>query len=121
MLSRRFGSRVVADDAVSVTAGLINSPKRFNVAVTRAKALLMIVGDPFVLCRDSCWRALLDACVEADGYRGCACEPLGVMEEGGDVAELLEAVDATGALGGGCAELDLMYAYRDDPEWRVVL
>lgn len=126
MLSTRFGPGAASDEASSATAGLIHAPKRFNVAVTRAQALLLIVGDPSVLVRDACWRALLEACVEADGYRGCACEELGVYEEGeagegGGVDDFLEAVEATGALGAGCAALDMMYAYRDDPEWRVVL
>ena len=32
-----------------MTHGLIASPQRFNVAITRAKALLVIVGDPNAL------------------------------------------------------------------------
>lgn len=31
--------------------GFLNNPKRFNVAVTRAKGLLIVVGNPAVLAR----------------------------------------------------------------------
>lgn len=36
--------------------------QRFNVATTRAKALLIVVGDPNVLRRDYCWRNLIELC-----------------------------------------------------------
>ena len=37
------------DDQSSV--GFLANPKRFNVAITRAKALLVVVGNPTVLCK----------------------------------------------------------------------
>jgi helicase MOV-10 len=52
--------------------GFVASPKRFNVAVTRAKALLIVIGNPNVLARDPCWGGLLNMCVARGGYRGCA-------------------------------------------------
>ena len=39
--------------------GFWRSPQRFNVAVTRAKALLVVVGHPVVLMEDASWRELL--------------------------------------------------------------
>lgn len=39
--------------------GFWRNPKRFNVAITRAKALLAVVGHPLVLARDEHWRELL--------------------------------------------------------------
>jgi hypothetical protein len=39
--------------------GFWRNPKRFNVAITRAKALLVVVGHPLVLARDEHWRELL--------------------------------------------------------------
>ena len=35
-------------------------PQRFNVAITRAKALLIVIGNPYVLCHDEHWRRLVD-------------------------------------------------------------
>ena len=37
------------DDQSSL--GFLANPKRFNVAITRAKALLIVVGNPNVLCK----------------------------------------------------------------------
>lgn len=51
--------------------GFVSNPKRFNVAVTRAQALLIVVGNPLVLERDKHWNALLQYCVSQGGYVGC--------------------------------------------------
>ncbi|KAL2912277.1 hypothetical protein HK105_208268 [Polyrhizophydium stewartii] len=37
--------------------GFLSDPKRFNVAVTRAKALLIVVGNAHILVKDPSWRA----------------------------------------------------------------
>lgn len=42
--------------------GLLRNPKRFNVAITRAKALLIIVGNPLVLGTDPYWREIVELC-----------------------------------------------------------
>ena len=39
--------------------GFLTNRKRFNVAVTRAKAVLIVVGDPFLLTRNKCWKELI--------------------------------------------------------------
>ena len=39
--------------------GFFNNPKRFNVAVTRAQALLVVLGHPAMLKQDAHWRALV--------------------------------------------------------------
>lgn len=43
--------------------GFWRNPKRFNVAITRAKALLVVIGSPRVLVADDNWRQLLQHCV----------------------------------------------------------
>uniref|UniRef100_A0A665X863 RNA helicase n=1 Tax=Echeneis naucrates TaxID=173247 RepID=A0A665X863_ECHNA len=55
--------------------GFLANPKRFNVAVTRPKALLLIVGNPHILIRDSCFRALLQYCFINGAYVGCDPPP----------------------------------------------
>lgn len=51
--------------------GFVSNPKRFNVAITRAQALLIIVGNPYVLEQDEDWTSLINYCVEGGGYTGC--------------------------------------------------
>lgn len=36
--------------------GFLANPKRFNTAITRAKALLIVIGNPYVLQKDHYWR-----------------------------------------------------------------
>ncbi|KAM4872954.1 helicase MOV-10 isoform 1-T2 [Thomomys bottae] len=51
--------------------GFLKNPKRFNVAVTRAKALLIVIGNPLLLGHDPDWKAFLEFCKENGGYTGC--------------------------------------------------
>merc|ERR1711983_495564 len=39
--------------------GFLNNPKRFNVAITRAKALMVVIGNPYLLCMDKYWKEFL--------------------------------------------------------------
>ena len=39
--------------------GFLRNPKRFNVAITRACSLMVVVGNPVVLAMDKHWRALI--------------------------------------------------------------
>ena len=43
--------------------GFLTNPKRMNVAITRAIALLIVVGCPEVLTEDRYWRALIECVV----------------------------------------------------------
>ena len=56
--------------------GFLNNPKRFNVAISRAMALNVIVGHPLVLMQNKLWRELLRDCVRRDAYRGAGAEHL---------------------------------------------
>jgi superfamily I DNA and/or RNA helicase len=37
------------------TIGFLSNPKRFNVAITRAQALLIVIGNPYVLIQVNKW------------------------------------------------------------------
>ncbi|XP_073471825.1 putative helicase MOV-10 [Aquarana catesbeiana] len=50
--------------------GFLTNPKRFNVAITRAKALLILVGNPVILSEDPYWARFLKFCSEKGGSTG---------------------------------------------------
>ncbi|CAK7340891.1 unnamed protein product [Dovyalis caffra] len=51
--------------------GFLSNPKRFNVAITRARSLLVIVGNPHIVSKDPYWEKLLWFCADNDSYKGC--------------------------------------------------
>jgi hypothetical protein len=59
------------DFDVKYSIGFLANPKRFNVAVTRAQALLIVVGNPRVLASDKSWSQFLWYCVDSGAYSGC--------------------------------------------------
>ncbi|XP_043249748.1 putative helicase mov-10-B.1 [Colletes gigas] len=42
--------------------GFLSNAKRFNVALTRAKKFVIVIGNPDVLCKDRCWKTLWEYC-----------------------------------------------------------
>ncbi len=61
----RYVNRDVANNV-----GLIFNDRSFNVCVTRAKCLLLCVGNPRVLSVDRNWRKLLSMCIVNGSYHG---------------------------------------------------
>ncbi|OWF53196.1 putative helicase MOV-10 isoform X2 [Mizuhopecten yessoensis] len=66
--------------------GFLKNPKRFNVTLTRAKALLVVIGNPQTLSHDQHWKSFIDYCKENGGYTGFTCE----QEEEEELLELEE-------------------------------
>ncbi|XP_070758397.1 putative helicase mov-10-B.1 [Enoplosus armatus] len=50
--------------------GFLSNEKRFNVAVTRARSLLIVVGNPVILNKDPTWEKFISYCVKNKGYTG---------------------------------------------------
>ncbi|KZT64425.1 P-loop containing nucleoside triphosphate hydrolase protein [Daedalea quercina L-15889] len=50
--------------------GFVGDAQRFNVAITRARALLIVVGDPGVLTLDPVWKEFLAYVQSNGGWRG---------------------------------------------------
>ncbi|CAI5968583.1 unnamed protein product [Closterium sp. NIES-65] len=105
--------------------GFLANPKRFNVAVTRAKQLLIIVGNPNLLAQDRCWGALLQYCLRNKAYTGCplpasipppdlpsGSQPGGSEDDDADSARA--GAESARALGGFSAA-----TAHEDLEWRV--
>src|SRR5262245_18993714 len=51
--------------------GFLKNPKRFNVSITRAQALLIVIGNTHVLKEDQHWKGFLEYCIKNDAYTGC--------------------------------------------------
>ncbi|KAI0344525.1 P-loop containing nucleoside triphosphate hydrolase protein [Trametopsis cervina] len=52
------------------TLGFVANARRFNVAVTRAQALLIVIGDPTVLSLDPLWREFMNYVHTNGGWTG---------------------------------------------------
>ncbi|KAJ3568151.1 hypothetical protein NP233_g5899 [Leucocoprinus birnbaumii] len=50
--------------------GLFREPKRMNVAITRAKELLVIIGNPHLLKQDAYWKPFLQFALRNNLYEG---------------------------------------------------
>uniref|UniRef100_A0A671Q0P8 RNA helicase n=1 Tax=Sinocyclocheilus anshuiensis TaxID=1608454 RepID=A0A671Q0P8_9TELE len=59
---------IILDETFSI--GFLKNEKRFNVAVTRAKSLLIMVGNPIILQTDATWGRFINYCIEKGGYTG---------------------------------------------------
>ncbi|XP_030220925.1 RNA helicase Mov10l1 isoform X2 [Gadus morhua] len=66
----RSNESVLGEDLQNIL-GFLSNPKRFNVAITRPKALLIIIGNPHILVKDLCFRTLLQYCFDNGAFIGC--------------------------------------------------
>lgn len=55
--------------------GFLSNEKRFNVAITRAKSLLIVIGNPSVLEQDEDWNSFISYVYNGGGYTGCRFKP----------------------------------------------
>lgn len=114
--------------------GFMHDPKRFNVAITRAHALCVIVGHADYLEQSgSYWTALIEHIRRNNGVLGDDVGSAGEKGEshendgnGNDlygVADLLRRVEELKLLGSGFEEdkHDLSVYYSDVPQWKVML
>ncbi|XP_049791620.1 putative helicase MOV-10 isoform X1 [Schistocerca nitens] len=97
------------DDDYKHHLGFLKNPKRFNVAVTRAKALLIVVGNPNVLQYDRSWKSLLEFCRKNGAYTGCKYQP---QEEKPINDDENNGLDIAGL------SLDEPSNVEDGPQWR---
>eukprot|EP00742_Colponemidia_sp_Colp-10_P013075 GILJ01014747.1.p1 GENE.GILJ01014747.1~~GILJ01014747.1.p1 ORF type:complete len:1045 (-),score=134.25 GILJ01014747.1:225-3359(-) len=110
-------------ESLTADFGFLRSAKRFNVAVTRAKALMVIIGHPTVLMEDPYWKKMLEYCVLHQAYRGCAFSL--ADESPGNLEEVVRRMASLAVLGVG--DRDRVYqssvadSYREELEWRVML
>ncbi|CAM9319414.1 unnamed protein product [Chrysoparadoxa australica] len=107
--------------------GFLGDPKRFNVALTRAKALAIVVGNPHLLIEEAYWKDVLTYCRDHGTYRGCDCAALELHGREQDPLLLMQSVLQKSLL--GAAQLDSSFPtelddwYRDDEDapFRIML
>ncbi|XP_061590937.1 putative helicase mov-10-B.1 [Cololabis saira] len=91
--------------------GFVKNEKRFNVAVTRAKALLIVVGNPSVLGSDPTWSRFIQYCRDEGGYAGFS-QPEDEDQVVARLAALYIDIEAT------IETAESLVQQHLDPEWR---
>lgn len=94
--------------------GFLSNPKRFNVAITRAKALLIIVGNPHILSQDPSWGDLLTYALKKGCYTGCDYD-----QETDDDLDRLEAKMRGLLLKGREVDEITLLTQLEEPAWRT--
>jgi len=59
-----------------------------NVAVSRARAMMIIFGNPHLLAVDECWRHFILYCAQNNAYFGCELPQSVVNQEDEDPVQL---------------------------------
>jgi helicase MOV-10 len=80
----RASERWIQDDKEH-QLGLLFNDRTFNVCITRAKCLLLCIGNPHVLSVDRNWKTLLSRCVKNNTYQGIEYTPEDKVEAAGYV------------------------------------
>ncbi|WAR05018.1 M10B1-like protein [Mya arenaria] len=97
--------------------GFLRNPKRFNVAITRARALLIVVGNPITLEQDSHWKRFIDFCDRNGGF--CGSRGQFAKSKGGKGGNVkTETSKSAEEIKGEMDEIGASYvALTEDPEW----
>ncbi|XP_062921481.1 putative helicase MOV-10 isoform X1 [Mobula hypostoma] len=95
--------------------GFLKNPKRFNVALTRAKALLIVIGNPIILTKDPNWNRFLDHCKVNQGYTGYRDRDEDEIENG--LIDQLEQLNLGSESTGDPNDISIAQQYVE-PEWR---
>lgn len=67
----RSQSLIGSDIDKKFTLGFLMAKERTNVAISRAKALLIIIGNPFIMKNNNKWNYILQQAIKENNYIGC--------------------------------------------------
>jgi len=70
IISTVLSSRPRMLSGISESYGFVGHPRRFNVSITRGKALSIVIGNTEFLLGDSNWRNYIEQCDSKGGYYG---------------------------------------------------
>jgi hypothetical protein len=98
--------------------GLLGDHRRFNVAITRGMALVIVIGQPYLLHSDNNWRSLLEYCDLNDACMGHPCKLL-KTHKNDDLEDtmLLDYIARMSILNSS----ELNNNNYSDSQWRVIL
>ncbi|KAI8039036.1 probable RNA helicase armi [Drosophila gunungcola] len=68
-----------------LSLGFVRCNKRMNVAISRARAMMIVFGNPYLLAVDECWRQLILFCANNNAYFGCELPQAVVNQEDEDI------------------------------------
>ncbi|KAL3270884.1 hypothetical protein HHI36_021399 [Cryptolaemus montrouzieri] len=71
ILSTVRSSQEYINSDIKHSLGFVSSPRRLNVALSRAKILLIIVGNPNLLYGDKYWQSVINYVVKEGNFIGC--------------------------------------------------
>lgn len=92
IISTVRAEREQVNSDIRYNLGFVANPKRFNVAITRAKALLIVIGSPSVLAMDKAsWLPFMKYCHENNSWTGEEWDPASAVDEEEDDNEVAGA------------------------------
>lgn len=124
-----FISTVISDmnDMGPLGREFFQNPNRFNVAITRAKSLLVVLGHPGVLSLDSVWKQYLREAMKNGGFFGSYKNLLDVdidlEKPDDDASSIVSAFRNLAILGPGSLEhpVNDLDPFDEDTPWRILL
>mmetsp|Transcript_24808 Transcript_24808/g.61013 ORF Transcript_24808/g.61013 Transcript_24808/m.61013 type:complete len:1075 (+) Transcript_24808:33-3257(+) len=113
ILSTVRAEREIVSHDLRHSLGFVAHPKRFNVAITRAKALLLVIGCPSVLALDKeNWLPFMKYCHENGGWAGESWDP--------SVAEGLISMGSVSSSNDNNTELDSPSPAAQEEGFKVI-
>lgn len=67
----RSKSKMANNKDVKFNLGFLVAKERTNVALSRAKALVIIIGNPSTMLRNKHWSYVLSQAIASNNYLGC--------------------------------------------------
>lgn len=125
-----FISTVISDmnDMGPSAKEFFQNPNRFNVAITRAKSLLVVLGHPAVISLDSVWKQYLREAFKVGGIFGSYNNFLDAdtdhQKQAGDAVSVISsALKNLVILGPGTTEHSMadLDPFDEDTPWRILL
>ncbi|KAH8362076.1 hypothetical protein KR200_002170, partial [Drosophila serrata] len=71
LISTVRSSQALLNADAQMSLGFVKSTKRMNVAISRARAMMIVFGNPNILALDSSWRKYITYCVHKNALFGC--------------------------------------------------